>query len=570
MNLNFLTGGVKNTSGTSQKLKNQLMSMMLLRSILYTLLLGISLIFQGERFDVILLPYNLLFLLLLFVYLVTIASAFILPLFTDNLRKFGFSQNLLDTLFVTLLVFFSGSSSSIFTSVYFFPIIAGGLILPKKGGFVAAAAASLQYGFLLALEIYGLYPGYIHDYIFFTPRAPMVIVNHFSIHGLTFFLAAILSTVFGIRLRTTEDALKASIIKFDSLAGRYKQIFDNITTGILTIDDDQIIISANNAIETITGYIPETLTGQNLAFLSSDFNLSSPNIRQTTDFTRVDGQKVRIGYSHMIIQQTDEETPTKNSPQTIITLRDISDIEKLEKQVRQTEKLAAIGMMSASIAHDFRNPLAAISGSAQVMAKDFVSSDATDHTNYKLTKIILRESNRLIDTISDFLKFSRPEHVSSQWFSLRNCINEVLQVCRADPKWPQSCEVKITIAQTLAVWADEKLLFTVFIHLVQNGLAFCPKGEERLTISAHEIKTGDGEEEAVEISICDNGPGVPVDERDEHIFEPFFTSRPDGTGLGLAITKQTIDAHRGSISVGDYETGGAIFTITLPLPYQPE
>jgi two-component system sensor histidine kinase PilS (NtrC family) len=119
---------------------------------------------------------------------------------------------MLDALFATILVFFSGSSSSIFTSVYFFPIIAGGLILPKKGGSVAAAASSLQYGFLLALEIYGLYPEYVQGFVFFTPSSPMVIVNHFSIHGVTFFLVAILSTIFGIRLRTTEDALKASII----------------------------------------------------------------------------------------------------------------------------------------------------------------------------------------------------------------------------------------------------------------------------------------------------------------------------------------------------------------------
>ena len=546
------------------------MSMMLLRIVLYTLLLGISFIFQGERFDVILLPSNLLILLLLAVYLATIVSAFILPLFSDNQRKFGFFQNLLDTFFVTLLVFFSGSSSSIFTSVYFFPIIAGGLILPKKGGFVAAAASSLQYGFLLALEIYGLYPGYVQEYIFFTPKAPMIIINHFSIHGLTFFVAAILSTIFGVRLRTTEDALKASIRKFDSLTDLYKQIFDNITTGIITIDNDHTITSANNAIETITGHSPETLAGENLDFLSPDFNISSPDIRQTTDFTKFDGQKVRIGYSHMVIEQAGETFPAKNAPQKIITLRDISDIEKLEKQVRQTEKLAAIGMMSASIAHDFRNPLTAISGSAQVLAKDFVANGAENNTNYELTNIILRESNRLIDTISDFLKFSRPEHADRQWFSLRNCLNEVLQVCRADPKWPLTCEVEVTMDQTLTVWADEKLLFTVLIHLIQNGLAFCPKGEERLTITAHEIKKDANGEEAIEISICDNGPGVPINDRDEQIFEPFFTSRTDGTGLGLAIIKQTIAAHRGSILVGDSESGGAIFTITLPLPSQAE
>lgn len=569
MDLKSLTDRAQQTINIDQNLRTRLLWMLLLRVILYTLLLGISFIFQGEQFDVIVLPSNLLVLLLFSIYLITIFFAFFLLIFLGNLRKFGFIQILLDTFFVTALVFFSGSSNSIFTSVYFFPIIAGGLILPKRGGLLAAAASSLQYGFLLALEIYGFYPDYVLEFIFFAPRSTAVIINHFAIHGLTFFLAAALSTVFGIRLKTTEDALNVSIKKFDHLTTLYKQIFDNITTGIVTIDNHHIITSANNAIETITGRTAIAMIGEELGSLFPHLDLSRPNLRLTTNFTKTDGKKIRIGYAHIVIESTVETVSPEDSPQKIITLRDISDIEKLEKQVRQTEKLAAIGMMSASIAHDFRNPLAAISGSAQLLANDFTAGNPGNNTNYKLTNIILRESTRLIDTIGDFLKFSRPEHADKTWFSLQNCLDEVLQVCRADPTWPPTCEIKVTIEKTLDIWADEKLLFTAFIHLVHNGLAFCPKGEEQITITAYEIETDAGEE-AVEISISDNGPGIPKSEREEQIFEPFFTSRADGTGLGLAIVQQTIRAHQGSIRVEDAETGGALFILTLPLPSQPE
>jgi len=569
MNLKSLTGRAQYTTNINEILKTQLLWMLLLRTILYTLLLGITFIFHAKQFEIIVLPSNLLIPFLLTVYLTTIFSASFLLVFDGNLRKFGFIQILLDTFFVTALIFFSGSSNSIFTSVYFFPIISGGLILPRKGGLIAAAAASFQYGFLLTLEIYGLYPGYILKFIFFAPKAPLVIINHFAVHGLTFFLAAIVSALFGTRLKTTQNALDASIKKFDHLTTLYKKVFDNITTGIVTIDKDHIITSANNAIETITGRSPETLVGEKLNLLFTDFDLSRPDLRKTIDFTRVDGKKVRIGYSHINIQPTGEAVHSNDPPQKIITLRDISEIEKLEKQVRQSEKLAAIGIMSASIAHDFRNPLTAISGSAQLLSNDFIASGEKDHINYELTNIILRESNRLIDTIGDFLKFSRPEHATKKWFSLRNCLDEVLQVCRADPSWPATCKISTTLDQTLDIWADEKQMFTVFIHLIQNGLAFCPKGEERITITAHEIKTEDGME-AVEIAISDNGPGVPKSHREEQIFEPFFTSRTDGTGLGLAITKQSIEVHEGTIQVSDAKTGGAVFTLTLPLPFQPE
>ncbi len=568
MNFNLFIEHKKDLSNVNHTLKTQLLWMLLLRIILYTLLLGISLALKGKQFDVILPPINILILLLLVIYLVTIFSAIVLPVFFGNLRNFVFFQHLLDTFFVSVLVFFSGSSNSIFISVYFFPIISGGLILAKKGGLVAAAAAVLQYGFLLAIDMYGLYPAYILDYVSFKPSSPEVILNHFAVQGLTFFLAAILSAIFGIRLKTTEEALSVSIKKFDQLSTLYKQVFDNITTGILTINTDNIITSANNAIETITGTPPASLLGKNLSSLFSDFDLSKPNMRQTADFTRNNGKKVRIGYSHIIIQPTAEIPSSKDSPQKIITLRDISDIEILEKQVRQTEKLAAIGMMSASIAHDFRNPLTAISGSAQVLAGDFLASGPDSRTSYELTNIILRESNRLIDTISDFLKFSRPEHADKIWFSLRNCLDEVLQVCRADPSWPSSCTVEIALNRTLDIWADEKQMFTVFSHLIQNALAFCPKGSEYIKITASETKIT-GNREVVKIAISDNGSGVQKKDR-EQIFEPFFTARTDGTGLGLAIVKQTIEVHQGSIRVGNAKIGGALFILILPLPFQPD
>lgn len=566
MDFSTLLERARKTISTDQLLRNQLLWMLLLRIILYTLLLAISYIFGSSQFDVIVLPSNLLILLLLIVYLTTIFSAFLLLIYQGSLRKFGFTQTFIDTFFAALLVFFSGSSSSIFTSVFFFPIVAGGLIFPRKGGLVAAAAATLQFGTILFLEAYGLYPAYILEYLTYPPTSSMVILNQFSVHGLTFFLAAILSALFGRRLLKTEIALNDSLKNFDRLAILYKQIFDNISTGIITIDGQGIITSANAAIEKIIDCSkPLALIGKKLTTVFPNIELSEANHRQTTDFLKNDGNKVRIGYAHMIIQGSISDRQSSEPPHKIITLRDISEIEKLEQQVRQTEKLAAIGMMSASIAHDFRNPLTAISGSAQVLAKEFSSEGAKSYLNFELTNIIQREANRLITTIADFLRFSRPEHCHCNWFSLRSCLDEVLQVLRADPAWPTTIQIVLDFKRTIDIWADEKQMFTVFSHFIQNGLAFCPVGKECITIKAHETKTEKNGCDAIEISISDNGPGVDESKK-EQIFEPFFTTRADGTGLGLAIVKQTIEEHHGTIRVHNGEAGGGIFTIILPLP----
>jgi len=564
MDLSTLIGRARHTVSINQLLRNQLLWMMVLRIVLYTLLLVIIYIFRSAQINVIVLPPDLLTLLLLIVFLTTIFSAFFLLVYEGNLRTFGFTQNLLDTCFVALLVFFSGSSRSIFTSVFFFPIVAGGLILPRKGGLVAAASATLLYGIILFLETYGLYPTYLREYLWVSAPNPMIILNHFAVQGLTFFLAAMLSAIFGSRLQKTENALYDSIKSFDQLSILYKQIFDNISTGIITIDAHYSITSANNAIEKITGLKPQSLIGRKLQLIFPGIELLGNNNRLTTDFIKNDGSIVRIGYSHINIESSMSEQSAQEPPHKIITLKDISEIEKLERQLRQTEKLAAVGMMSASIAHDFRNPLTAISGSAQVLANEYAAGGIATYTNYQLTTIILRESNRLIDTIGDFLRFSRPEIATCSWFSLQGCIDEVLQVCKSDPTWPESAQIHCDFDRTTDIWADEKEIFTVFTHLILNGLSFCPPGNERITIRAREVNDFNNQD-AIEISVQDNGPGIAEDIR-EQIFEPFFTTRAEGTGLGLAIVKQTITEHQGSIMVNSSQDGGAIFSFTLPLP----
>lgn len=569
MFLRTLIDKARATTQTNLTLRNQLLSMLGLRIILYTLLLLMSFIFQGSQFQFIFVSQNLLLFLVFTVYITSFFSAFFLLVFQGSLKSFGFGQNLLDTCFVAMLIFFSGSSHSTFTSVFFFPIVAGGLILPKRGGILAATTSTLLYASLLFLETKGFYPSYLVSSVTIPAVDPIVSLNHFAINGMSFFLAAFLSALVGGRLQKTEIALSASLKKYDRLAILYKRIFDNITTGIITIDSEGIITSANNAVQEITGFTPLALVGEKLTAQLPCLALTFENQRLTTDFTKPNGGSVRIGYAYMDIAKDESNPSTGTKNDKIITLKDISELEKLERQVRHTEKLAAIGMMSASIAHDFRNPLTAISGSAQVLATEFASETNINYTNYELSNIIIRESDRLIDTIADFLKFSRPEHAKCDWFSLKSCFDEAIEVLRAASDWSRSIDISLNLQNTIDIWADRKQMFTVFSHIIQNGLAFCPEGNESIQVEAKEIDARDTENgnDAVEIIIADNGTGIAQGQEDL-IFEPFYTTRTDGTGLGLAIVKQTVEEHHGQITVKNSETCGAIFTIRLPIPHQ--
>ncbi len=554
-------------------LVNQLLWMLFLRVVLYTLILGVSAYLQSRDFNVILLPPAHLFIFIIFVYGTSIASGFIFLKTNINTRRFGLSQILLDTFVVSILIYYTGGSASIFSPIYFFPIISGGLILPRLGGLIAASAATLQFAIVLALEYNQIFPSLLKVPFYDYGQASLATLNLFAVYGLIFFLTAVLSSLFAGRLRKTEDALSYSEREYDQLSLLYKQIFDDISTGIITTDANNRITSVNNAATLITGYSLDDL-------LQNDFHLFFPNVtfstkgsRHSAELIRKNNKRTRIGYSYAHLQPsqtlTDDPTDANNDlceNCKIITIQDISEVERLEKQMQQAEKLAAIGRMSAGIAHDFRNPLTAISGSAQVLANDFKSSNSTEkQANLELVNIILRESNRLSNTVSDFLKFARPEHAEKDWFSLKRCLEEVIEVAKLAPTWP-TATIKLTIAteEVVDVWADQYQLFTILNHLLQNALAFASAGEEQISIKAKEYEENDHSGKT-EITVEDNGPGIEPG-REERIFEPFYTKRVDGTGLGLAIIKQMIEEHNGTIAVSASSLGGAKFTVCLPLP----
>jgi len=557
-------------STVGRLLVNQLLWMLFLRVVLYTLILGVSVYLQGIQVNAVILPQHLLLIFIIAVYISSIVSSLVLLKSNEDPRRFGIKQNLLDTFFVSVLVYLTGASLSFFAPIYFFPIIAGGLIMPRLGGLVAAGASTLQFGFALALGYYNLFPNFLGISLAENSRDVMATLNMFAVYGLTFFLAAILASLFAGRLRKTEDALSDSVRDFDRLSLLYKQIFDDINTGIITTDELNRISSVNNAACEITGFPLNELLHQDFHKFFPNVTFTSQAMRHSAKLQCKDGETIRVGYSYSKLQylqfdgaQTTSETAREQCKNCkVVTIKDISEVERLEKQMQQAEKLAAIGRMSAGIAHDFRNPLTAISGSAQVLANELsLTQSPQQQQNSELINIILRESNRLSNTVSDFLKFARPDNAEKDWFSLRRCLEEVIEVAKASPMWPKDWDVEMDIDSVVDVWADKYQLFTIFNHILQNAQAFCPIGEEQIRIVAKEIH----EEDRVEISVEDNGPGISPG-KETKIFEPFYTRRVDGTGLGLAIVKQMIQEHQGSVWVSQSPLGGAKFTISLPLP----
>jgi two-component system sensor histidine kinase PilS (NtrC family) len=535
--------------------KRQLQWMLFLRVVFLTIILGINLLLQSAEKHVITPPFNYVVIFIACVYIYTICSALLLK-FIKRYTTFAYGQLLVDVLLITVLMYYSGGSQSIFTILYFFPIIAGSFILFRKGGLAPAAASTIAYGILLALEFKGYHPVYFVDFWYRPLQDIRSVMNFFSIHGLTFFITAILSSLLSERLRRTEKELISTTLKYDQLTVLYKKIFDDIPSGIITVLNQKNIISLNPAAEKITGFSSEELIGLdiNKAFplLKLDTDMS---FRSEVGITRKDRKNIPIGYSFAKLNM-----PGTDDIYEVITLHDLSKTKQMEKQIRQAEKMATLGEMAASIAHELRNPLSAISVAAEVLD----SSGDIKSQNQGLINIITRECDRLQNNITDFLSFSKPIQPEREFVHLQPLIKEIIQLLQYTQDWPDKCKAVIEIPDKMDCWADPQQLHKLLLNILHNSCIALRNMAGEIRIIAKEVEDETGAEKSV-LTISDTGRGIP-DLIIDKIFEPFFTTRENGTGLGLSIAKQIVDTHEGEINITSTENKGTTAEVWLPLP----
>ena len=543
-------------------IKRQILWQLSLRIVVLSILLTITILLQGKSIGHPFPPLTYVAYFVAGVYIFTIISAILLRYVRRRFVRFAYIQIIIDALLTACLIYSTGGSQSIFTVIYFFPIITGALMLFRRGGLFIASVCTLSYGTIIALEYMGRFPNYFPVF-WTTPLTNLQTAMHqFAIPGLSFFLVAVLSTLLSERLRWTEAALSRTSLDYGRLVLLYKQIFDDITTGIITVDSSGKISSFNRAAEEITGFSDTDVVGNMIEDYFPDLKSEKSNqIRPVVSITRKDGEKIPVGYSWAKLNMPRESEGDEDW--RVFTMQDLSKIKKMEDQVRQAEKMAAIGEMAAGVAHEFRNPIAAISGATQMLSSEFEAGTP----NQRLINIIVRECDRLTGTISHFLQFSKPVMPEKKWFSMNGLVNETLLLLKQTPNWNNIIRVKTDIPENLDCWADPRQIKQVLLNLINNAShAFKPDQPENqeIFIKADEF-SAENKVEKTWIEIRDTGSGIP-DKIKKKIFDPFFTTRENGTGLGLAIVRQIIESHGGEIQVTSKEGEGTCFVIRLPLP----
>ncbi len=448
-----------------------------------------------------------------------------------------------DILWITVIVALSGYNKSIFILLFSMNMILAGMILDRKGALLFALVTSAAFNFVLAFNPLHFEQGFTAS----------LVINNISYFALAF-LAGHLSeqlTFLGSQLRRTEKDVEV-------LKDLNQLVFENIATGLLVFNPFGLIIYSNESAKKILGI--KKFEGKNLleVFPVLEAKLSQQEVdRSPGAVTRGEERFNSPQLGQMILETL--TSPLYSSEGALrgflILFQDLTVVKRLEHEMRQKEKLAAVGQLAAGIAHEIRNPLASISGSIQLMT---ASSPAMTDEDRKLMSIVLKEIDRLNGLISEFLEFVRPEERAFDPINLNSLLSEVMESIRFNKTLRSDVQISLELNCGQMILGQRDKLKQAFLNIVINAFQAMEKAESpRLIVSTHD------EADQVVVRFVDSGMGIGKESLDR-IFEPFHTTKPKGTGLGLAITHKILESHSARVAVNSELGIGTEFRIFFP------
>jgi signal transduction histidine kinase len=274
------------------------------------------------------------------------------------------------------------------------------------------------------------------------------------------------------------------------------------------------------------------------------------SLRYEIRLRRRDGLEVPVGVSFWSLRSGEGEVVG-----LIGVCQDLSSIKRMEQRVRQADRLATIGRLSANIAHEIRNPLASLSGAIEALARELPADSGRD----RLVEIVLRESDRLNHIIRDFLEYARPAPMTPHPVNLAELLEEVL-VLVEHRSHPAELKVVREFADALPARVDPQQLRQAIWNLCINAVQAMPEGGE-LRVGGRLLPGS--KPTRMQLWVSDTGHGIAEGDLPQ-IFEPFFSTKAEGSGIGLALVYRVVQDHDGQIEVRSQPGVGTTFLLTLP------
>jgi len=470
-------------------------------------------------------------------------------------RNFMYAQVLFDAALVTTVIYITSEGGDIvFAPLYILVITEGALLLPLPGGVLIGALSSILY---LAVLVWG--------------PTETLLWNTVGFQIALFAVVALITGWAGDRVQRTWLAAGKVQSELFRLRRDTEDILTNISTGVLTVVDGGRLGYLNTAGEAflnlsldqwhgapILDVVEEVAPGLAQALRGSLEGLG-PVTRGTSSVKRPSGDLV-LG-----ISTTVRESPEGGEgPSVTAIFQDITDLERIEALNRRNERLEAVAELSASLAHEIKNPLASIRSAVE----QFGSPNLPSEDRAVLQRLVLAESDRLSRLLTEFLDFSVMRLGTPVRVDFCQVVRHAIELVKQHPDYRAGIQIEEQgLEGSLILPGDSDLLHRLVSNLILNAVQFSgPEGTIQVSVENHsgeDPAPGTNVPRPVRLSVQDAGPGIPPEDVGR-IFAPFFTTRKGGSGLGLAVVHRAVAAHNGAVYAEEVPTGGARFVVLLP------
>lgn len=475
-------------------------------------------------------------------------------------KNFLYAQVLFDVGMVTWVIHLTGGPGSAFAPLYILVICAAAVLLPMLGGILVGLLASILYFADIALS---------------APHA--LLEPGVLLQTALFATVAMVTGYLGDRLRQTGTVLGEIETELRLLRLDTDEILGSMNSGILTVDGGGRLVYMNPAAAEILGLTREEWEGREVL---DTLDRAAPGLGGIIRRSAQTRQAIRRSETHgtpeegtiLGVSTTLMERPDPDGPPVTAIFQDITERMRMEALRRRAERLEAVAELSASLAHEIKNPLASIRSAVEQLTGPGV--DAEDKE--VLERLVVRESDRLSRLLAEFIDFARVRVRDAAPVRLAQVVTHAVDMVRAHPDASgRAIRLLLPGGDGPAVRGDEDLLHRAVANLVLNGAQWAGTGggvEVSLdTVRSDVLAPQVGVAELVRLRVTDTGPGIPAEDVD-HVFSPFFTSRPGGTGLGLALVQRAVDVHGGAVFVDRAraaEGEGATFVVYLHALREP-
>ena len=512
------------------------------RIVILTVLLGIEL--ASARLTPAPFPLRLFISTILFWYCLSIFYVLLLS-FWREYRIQALLQVLSDLALVSLVVYVTGGVDSSLNFLYPLVIIVACMLLPRTWAYLTAALAFILYGTVLELTYFEMIPSYSTTHPSLRALQAIIFVNLFGYLTVSYLAALLVS-----KLRQVDSKLKRTSGALENLQALHENIIQSITGGLITTGLDGRITLVNTAARNLLERPEDELLEQPVAdlFLDPLPQIGSERVHGEVRAFAANGYRKTFRVQVSVLSIPDQGTVGH-----VYTLDDLTEIRRLEREVRMQDRLAAVGRLAAAIAHEIRNPLTSIAGSVSMLSS--VPDLSEEHR--QLLQIVTRESERLNNIITDFLAYSRGRQYQFAKVDLITLLEDTLTLLEhrlAAQNTGIKVERKYGVAQAFSL-ADGDKIKQVFWNFCENAVRAMGNGGT-ITVS---VETSGND---WQINFADTGPGMSQ-QMIEKVFEPFQSGFEGGTGLGLAIVYQIVQAHEGKVWARSKPNQGCVFVMKL-------